>query len=99
MDVDKIMVGERIKSIRLQMRITEREFGRLFDNPAANSLVSRWEIGINLPNASRLGEIASFGGMTVDDLMHGKRDSISAFTMDDLINEINRRLTSDEDIH
>lgn len=99
MDVDKIRVGKRIKSIRLQMRLTEKEFGMLFDNPAANSLVSRWERGINLPNASRLGEIANFGGMTVDDLLYGKRDSISAFTMDELINEINRRLTSDENLY
>lgn len=99
MDMDKIRIGKRIKSIRLQMRLNTREFGELFDNPAADSLVSRWERGINLPNASRLGEIANFGGMTVDDLIYGKRDSISAFTMDELINEINRRLTSDEDIH
>ena len=99
MNVDKYKVGRRITGIRLQMRLTMSEFGKLFDNPAADSLVSRWERGISLPNASRLGEIASFGGMTVDDLIYGKRDSISAFTMDELINEINRRLTSDENLY
>lgn len=99
MRMDKVKIGKRIKTIRLQMRLNTREFGELFDNPAAGSLVSRWERGISLPNASRLGEIANFGGMTVDDLIYGKRDSISAFTMDELINEINRRLTSDENLY
>jgi transcriptional regulator with XRE-family HTH domain len=47
-----------------------KEFGKLVDD-AAQSLISRWEKGDNLPNNERLKIIAALGSVTVDELLYG----------------------------
>lgn len=66
-------VGNRIKRIRSDMGITAREFGKLIDkeNHASQSLVSRWERGVNLPNNERLKKIAELGNISVNELLYG----------------------------
>lgn len=71
--IDKKAVGERVRSIRLSMGYNMPEFANIFNPKASDSLVSRWEKGINLPNPKRLSEIAFYGQISVDELLHGKR--------------------------
>lgn len=70
--VDKKTVGQRIKRIRLEMGYTLEEFGKLFNTSKA--VVYNWESGRNLPNKSNLSEVAFHGQMSVDELLHGKRE-------------------------
>lgn len=64
-------VGQRIKSIRINLKETTAKFAQRFDPPASDSLVSRWERGVNLPNNERLKEIAEFGDLSIPELLYG----------------------------
>ena len=64
-----VEVGNRIKDIRLSLGLTMEEFGKLFDEPAAQSIISRWEVGKSVPNANRLKKIAELGDTTVQELL------------------------------
>lgn len=69
-DIDKKMVGLRIRSIRQDKGMTLEEFGKLFG--AGKSNVSKWEKGLAIPNAERLKSISKIGNMTVDQLLYGE---------------------------
>ena len=64
-----IEVGNRIKDIRLSLGLTMEEFGKLFYEPAAQSIISRWEVGKSVPNAHRLKKISELGDTTVQELL------------------------------
>lgn len=70
-DLDKLAVGKRIKTIRINKGETTKEFAKHFNPKASDSLVSRWERGVNLPNNERIEKIAELGDMTVDELLNG----------------------------
>lgn len=68
---DKKFVGERIKNIRLQSGKTQESFGNEFGASKGN--VAMWEKGATLPNAERLNKISEFAGITVNELLFGKK--------------------------
>ncbi len=70
MELDKIALGNRIKSIRLEKSMNLKEFGYYIDN-TSDSIVSRWEKGKSVPNAKRLKLIANAGGISVNELLYG----------------------------
>lgn len=54
------------------MGLTMKEFGERIGNPiASESIVSRWEKGVSVPNNKRLKKIAIEGGFSTDELLHG----------------------------
>lgn len=69
-DINKKLVGQRIKSIRQEKGMTLEEFGKLFG--AGKGLVSRWENGLSIPNPERLKSIAKIGDMSVSQLINGE---------------------------
>ncbi len=72
--IDKKAVGERIRSIRLSLGYTQKEFVRIVVNDDKSAgHVHNWEAGYNLPNPKSLSEIAFYGQISVDELLHGKR--------------------------
>lgn len=73
MDIDKKKVGLRIKSIRINRKESTADFAKNFDPEASDSLVSRWERGVNLPNNIRIKKIADLGDITVEELLYGKK--------------------------
>jgi transcriptional regulator with XRE-family HTH domain len=75
MEIDKIALGHRIRSIRLEKSMNLKEFGFYIDN-TSDSIVSRWEKGKSVPNAKRLKLIANAGGISVDELLYGNRKEI-----------------------
>lgn len=64
---EKILIGKRIKEIRLEKGMTTKEFGKLLS--ATDSNVSSWEKGRTSPNPERLKVIAKIGGTTVEELL------------------------------
>lgn len=96
MEINKKDVGSRIKMIRINMKESTAEFAKHFNPPASDSLVSRWERGVNLPNTERLNRIAELGGMSVDELLYGKRNVIIKNAIDDSLSEYKDSFDSDD---
>lgn len=69
-EINKKVLGQRIKAIRLDKGMTLEEFGSLFN--ASKSIVSRWESGVSSPTPERLKSIAKIGDMTVSQLLNGE---------------------------
>lgn len=61
-------LGQRIKEHRQNKGLNMREFGELIDN-ASDSIVSRWERNVSVPNAKRLKLIADDMNITVTELL------------------------------
>ncbi|MFV8814455.1 helix-turn-helix domain-containing protein [Aerococcus urinaeequi] len=72
LEVDKKLVGTRIKKIRLELGETAEVFGKHFDPPANRGLVSGWENGRYLPSPERIKVIAELGNISVTDLVEYK---------------------------
>ncbi len=68
-EIDKKVLGQRIKSIRLDKGMTLEEFGKLFG--ASKSSVLGWESGRNAPNKERLKTIAKLGNVSTERLLYG----------------------------
>jgi len=63
----KHIIGNRIKSIRLELGETMEEFGLRFNT--SKGTINNWEKGRNLPNKSNLKAIANIADITVDELL------------------------------
>ena len=68
-NIDKKLVGRRIKEIRISKGYTLEAFGKLFGARKGN--VQQWENGISLPNKDRLYNISKIAGVTVNELLYG----------------------------
>lgn len=64
-------IGKRIKNIRISLGKDLNSFGKMLNQPASASLVSRWERGVNKPNNNRLQSISEIGHVSVDYLLNG----------------------------
>lgn len=73
---ENILIGQRIKSIRIGKGVDLNKFGKMVNPPASASIVSRWERGVNLPNNQRIKSIANIGNVSVDFLLNGTQMSI-----------------------
>lgn len=67
MKVDKKAVGRKIQEYRINEGYTLREFGEYFGT--SDSIVSRWEKGVSLPNKHRLYKLSLFIGISVAELL------------------------------
>ena len=70
-EIQKIEIGKRIKNIRISLGKDLNSFGKMLNQPASASLVSRWERGVNKPNNNRLQSISEIGHVSVDFLLNG----------------------------
>lgn len=89
MEIDKIALGNRIKSIRLEKSMNLKEFGYYIDN-TSDSIVSRWEKGKSIPNAKRLKLIANAGGITLDELLYGSFKTYCFQLFDDFVDGLDQ---------
>lgn len=76
MKPDKKRVGGRIQAIRISLGYTLEEFGKKLNPIASDSIVSRWERGISLPNKGRLLSIAKLGGVSTEYLLFGEKKEL-----------------------
>ena len=68
------IVGQKIKTIRLDSGLTMEQFGKLFNT--SKGTVNNWEKGRNLPNKENLGIISEMGGQSITEFLNGN-NSIS----------------------
>lgn len=61
------IVGQRIKTIRLDSGLTMEQFGKLFNT--SKGTVNNWEKGRNLPNKENLVIISEMGGQSITELL------------------------------
>lgn len=82
MNIDKKMLGHRIKDIRLKQKLNMEQFAHKIKDETNNvsspgkSNVSRWERGENIPNDITLEAIAKLGSVTVDEMLYGNENEI-----------------------
>jgi len=57
MQFEKDYWPAQIYMLRDYLNLSAKEFGQLLEPPASQSIVSRWERGVNLPSKSRLKSI------------------------------------------
>lgn len=81
MNIDKINVGLRIKSIRQAKGFNMEEFGKLVNNTSKGA-VNNWEKGVNLPNTERLSIIARLGEVSVNELLYGSLNDFAYRTLE-----------------
>lgn len=72
--------GENIKRMRAEKGLTMKEFGGMFVPPASDSIVSRWERGVSIPNASRMKQITEM-----------RNRQLENYSTDELVKELIRR--------
>ncbi|COD84242.1 MULTISPECIES: helix-turn-helix domain-containing protein [Staphylococcus] len=65
-------LGTKIKNHRLNKGMNMREFGEFIDN-TSDSIVSRWERNVSIPNPKRLKLIADDMGITVAELLGSEK--------------------------
>ncbi|WP_342388134.1 helix-turn-helix domain-containing protein [Salinicoccus bachuensis] len=66
MDIDKKVLGQRIKNIRVNRQETMEQFAKKLNSGKSN--VSKWESGKNVPNDITLKKIAELGGVSTHHL-------------------------------
>lgn len=95
MIINKIELGRRINSIRIDRRNTLEEFADEIKRRSEKKIkttksnVSRWVKGVNVPNNVTLQIIADIGGITIDELLD--ENPLVGFTDEELISELERR--------
>lgn len=71
----RLSLGDRIKFIRKEKKLSQVAFGKLLTPPADSTVVSRWENNTNVPNKSRLTQIAKMGNVSIGYLKNGTTDT------------------------
>lgn len=72
-----VVLGQRIKKIRVSRKETLEEFANAIQKNADKTIkttksnVSKWEKGLNIPNDIALFSIAQLGNMSRDELIRG----------------------------
>lgn len=79
MTINKLELGQKIKKIRVDHKLTLAQFADEIKkktegaSKTGKSNVSKWERGENVPNDITIKAIADIGGITVDELLHGNQ--------------------------
>ena len=82
-------VGQRIRSVRKGLKITQAQFGRRLGIIPLS--VARYEAG-RVPRADVLERIARFGGVTTSWLLYGERNSDSLLQTEPVISEMSQKI-------
>lgn len=78
-----------IKATRIKHKMTQEEFGNIFNPPAAKSIVSRWEKGNSIPSPERLSKISELSGYSVEELLYGSLESAISDLIMKSLDEVN----------
>lgn len=65
MNIENVIVGQRIKTLRLELGESMEEFGKRFNT--SKGTVNNWEKGRNLPNKQNLAKLAKLAEVSVED--------------------------------
>lgn len=72
--VEQLTLGDRIKFIRKEKKLTQLIFGEKLNPEVTKSTISRWESNTIIPNNNYLKQIARMGNVSVDYIKTGKID-------------------------
>jgi putative DNA-binding phage protein len=89
-----IIIGEKIKEIRKNKKLTQARFGELLG--VNKKTVILWEKGKSLPNKERLKNIAILGGTSVRELL--KTNSLEQYSINELFEELQKRILKIEEL-
>lgn len=87
-------LGNRIKKIRLSRGMTMEKFGEELNT--SKGTVNNWEKGRNKPNKENLKKIAELGGLSVDELLHGKLINLIRKKVDEVIENSTMEYSAEE---
>jgi transcriptional regulator with XRE-family HTH domain len=77
------MFGERLKTLRKNKGLSQKELGDLFD--LGQTTIANYEKNIRFPSPVVLVQIADYFGCTLDELMGRDQDEIELFSDDELM--------------
>lgn len=71
MNMDLLQIGGFLKQLRTQRGLTQEQLGAQLG--VSNKTVSRWETGTYLPPVEMLQALSEFYGVSINELLSGKR--------------------------
>lgn len=74
-------IGNRIRILRAELRMTQGEFAKLLNT--ATSTVSGWENDIMTPKISKLKSIADLAGISVEELLGKEKQNVMFVKIND----------------
>ncbi len=74
MEESNMNIGDKIKELRKANKLTQEQLGEYLN--VSSQAVSKWETGSSSPDIEMLPRIASFFGITIDELMDFDRQRI-----------------------
>ena len=69
--MDLVSIGKFIAELRKQKGLTQEQLGEQIG--VSNKTVSRWETGVYMPPADALMKMSELFGVTVNEILSGKR--------------------------
>ena len=69
--MDMVKMGSFLAELRKERKLTQAELGERLG--VSNKTVSRWETGHYMPPVEMLEELSNFYGLSINDLLSGKR--------------------------
>lgn len=69
----EMTLGKRIATFRKEKGITQEELAQMLD--ISGQAVSKWENDLTCPDINTLPRLAQILGVTVDELLSGKKES------------------------
>ncbi len=82
-------LGEFIKNLRLEKKLTQRELGELIG--IDDKTISKWETGIYLPDVVIIPKLCKVLDVTADELLAGKRNEVITEEKTDIVTPVKKK--------
>lgn len=76
--------GEKLKELRVNKKMTQEEFGKIFKEPKSQSTIGTWERGDREPPMDEIIQVAQYFNVSIDYLfgMEEDRRTISVYKIE-----------------
>ena len=75
--MDMVKMGSLLAELRKERNLTQAELGEKLG--VTNKTISRWETGNYMPSVEMLEELSTMYGMTINELLSGKKLSTEEY--------------------
>ena len=75
--MDMVKMGSFLAELRKERNLTQAELGEKLG--VTNKTISRWETGNYMPSVEMLEELSTMYGMTINELLSGKKLSTEEY--------------------
>lgn len=90
--MQKIVFDEKINKLRFKRKMTQGELGNMLG--VSNKTISKWEMGVSLPDIETLVKLAEFFNISLDELVLNKKNCYNVSAKDDKME--NTKKTNDD---